>query len=333
MRMSRRTVLRRAAWAVLGLAGAPRLPSAQPARRVYKLGMLLPTSPPVDGQSSASLIPSALERLGYRAGRDLLVEKRFADGKPERLDALAANLVQWGADVIVPVGLQAIQAARRATAATPIVFYGNFDPIAAGVVASLARPGGNVTGVLISPEGTLAAKRLELLAELIAPAKRIAFLAADDPLAMDLQVREAQKAADKLGIEMPVVSVRNNDYTSALAAIAALRPNGLFVAGSIFFMRDRATIISLAAKHRLPATYEWREHVESGGLIAYGTSLATSTARVADFVDSIFKGRQPAEMPVEMPTRFELSLNLKTARALGIKVPGTILLRAETVIE
>ncbi len=331
--MSRRTILRRSAWAVLGLVGAPRLPGAQPAKRVVKLGMLLPTSPPVDGQNATTLIPIALERLGYRAGRELLLEKRFAEGKPERLDALAAGLVQWGADVIVPVGLQAIRAARRATTTTPIVFYGNFDPIAGGVVASLARPGGNVTGVLIAPEGTLAAKRLELLAELIAPAKRIAFLASDDPMAMDLQVREARKAADTLGIEMPVVPVHNSDYAAALAAIAAMRPNGLFVAGSTFFVRDRATIIALAAKHRLPATYEWREHVESGGLTAYGTSLAATTARVADFVDRIFKGRRPAEMPVEQPTRFELSLNLKTARALGIKVPGTILLRAETVIE
>ena len=331
--MSRRTVLRRSAWAMFGLAGAPRLLFAQPARRVHKLGILLATSPPVDGQNASTLVPLALEGLGYRTGRDLLVEKRFAEGKPERLDALAANLVQWGADVIVAVGLRPIQAARRASAATPIVFYGNFDPIAAGIVESLARPGGNLTGVLIAPEGTLAAKRLELLAELIAPAKRIAFLASDDPLAMDLQVREARKAADKLGMEMPVVALRNSDYNAAFAAIAALRPNGLFVAGSAFFMRDRATIISLAAKHRLPATYEWREQVESGGLIAYGTNLAATTARVADFVDRIFKGRQPAEMPVEQPTRFELSLNLKTARALGIKVPGTIMLRAQTVIE
>jgi putative ABC transport system substrate-binding protein len=150
---------------------------------------------------------------------------------------------------------------------------------------------------------------------------------------MELQVGEARKAAEKLGIDMPVVPVPNGDYNEAFASIAALKASGLFVAGSSFFLRDRATIIALAAKHRLPATYEWREHVESGGLMSYGTSLAVTTARTADFVDRIFRGAKPADMPVEQPTGFELSLNIKTARSLGLKPAPALLMRAQTVIE
>jgi putative ABC transport system substrate-binding protein len=267
------------------------------------------------------------------AGRDLVVERRYAEGRFEKLDTLAAELVKTGPDVIVSIAVPAILAARRATSAIPIVFYGNFDPLASGVVASLARPGGNVTGVLIAPDGTLAAKRLELLAEFVPKARRIAFLASGDRASMELQVGEARKAAEKLGIDMPVVAVTNGDYNEAFANIAALKANGLFVAGSSFFMRDRATIIALAAKHRLPATYEWREHVESGGLMSYGTSLAVTTARTADFVDRIFRGAKPADMPVEQPTGFELSLNIKTARSLGLKPAPALLMRAQTVIE
>ena len=333
MTAARRRLVLAATAGILAMSASQTKGQTRKPGRALKLGMLMPTAAPIDGQNASTLIPLALERLGYVAGRDLVVERRFAEGRFEKLDALAADLVQTGPDVIVTVGLPPVLAARRATSKIPIVFYGNFDPLAAGVVTSLARPGGNVTGVLIAPDGTLAAKRLELLAEFVPKARRIAFLASGDRTAMELQIGEARKAAEKLGIDMPVVSVRDGDYNEAFASIIASKPNGLFVAGSTFFLRDRATIIALAAKHQLPATYEWREHVESGGLMSYGSSLAVTTARAADFVDRIFRGAKPADIPVEQPTGFELSLNMKTARSLGLKPAPALLMRAQTVIE
>lgn len=326
MNRSRRDVV--FAGVSLYVAG-PRAHAARP----LKVGMLLPTIPPTDTRNAASLIPAALEHLGYVPSAGFVLERRFAEGRPERLDTLAGELVRARVDVIVTVALPATRAAVKATTTIPIVFYGNFDPLAAGVVNQLARPGRNVTGVLISPDGTLAAKRLELLSEMLPGIKRIGFLATEDRVSMGLQSGEARKAAGRLGLEMPMVIVHGSEYGAAFAALVAQRVGAVLVAGSTFFLRDRKGIIDLAARHRLACSYEWREHVEDGGLMSYGTSLTGTTARVAAFVDRIAKGGKPAEMAVEQPSEFELAINARTARELGIKLPAALALRVDRMIE
>jgi putative ABC transport system substrate-binding protein len=247
---------------------------AQPAGQMYRLGILSPTAPASlsDQTTFLNRLPTALRELGYVEGQNLVVEWRYAEGKLDRLPALARELVQLRADVILAVSNPAIRAAKEATTTIPIVMFTAYDPVAAGLVASLARPGGNLTGVLIAAEGTLAGKRLELIREAVPQATRIALLAPPDPSAR-AQVQEAQKAAASLGVKLVVVEVQGGDYDHAFARIMAGRPGALFVLASTFFVRDRKQIIDLAAKHRLPAIYEWREHVEDGGLMAYGSSL------------------------------------------------------------
>jgi putative ABC transport system substrate-binding protein len=209
---------------------------------------------------------------------------------------------------------------------------GNFDPVALGFVASLARPGGNVTGVLAAAEGSLAGKKLELLKQIIPRAGRIALLGSDDPN-LRAQVLETQKAASALGIELRVVLAQGDDYRTAFASIAAQRCDALLVAAAPFSLRDRRPIIDLAAKHRLPAIWEWPVQVEDGGLMAYGASLDGLIQREAEYVDRIFKGARPADLPVDQPSTARLVINLKTAKALGLTMPRSLLLRADEVIQ
>ena len=306
---------------------------AQSAGRVYRVGILRPTAPPLSASEPMAVgIPGALRELGYVEGRDLVVEARWAGGELDRLPALARELVQAKVDVIVAVGSPAVRAAKNATAAIPIVMYGNFDPVALGLVTSLAQPGGNVTGLLIAPDGTLAGKKIELLKSAAPKATRMAFLAPPNDPAMRLQVQETRTAAVALGIDLLVTEVHGGDYERAFAAIAAQRPGALFVGAHTGFVRDRALIIALAAKHRLPAMYEWREQVADGGLMSYGSSQQVLYQRLASYVDRILKGASPAGMAVERPTKFELVINLKTAKALGLAIPQSLLLRADEVI-
>ena len=321
---------------ILSLTLAPVAVEAQQASgKVYRLGLLSTTtvSGATDQTLAVILVPKALRELGYVEGQNLIVERRYAGGKLERLPGMAKELVQLGADVIFAVALPAIQAAKNATAKTPIVFYGNFDPIANGLVENLAHPRGNITGVLIAPEGTLAAKKLELLKEAVPQAKRITMLVPDDPASTRVQVQEVQKAAAALGVTLTVVATRGGDYDRAFTTMAVERPEALFVAATSYFMRDRKRIIELAAKHRLPAIYEWPEQVEDGGLMAYGSSLSVTTQRAAAYIDRIFKGATPADLPIEQPTKFELVINLKTAKALGLTMPPSVRGRADQVIE
>ena len=277
-------------------------------------------------------VSTALQELGYLEGRNLVVDLRFAEGNPARLPALARALVQAPVDVIVAVGSLATKAAKEATPTLPIVMYGNFDPLALQLVDSLARPSGNVTGVLIAPDGTLASKRLELLKAAVPRASRIALLVPDDDSAR-LQVEETRQAAASLGVELVVVTVRGKEYSRAFAAIVAERPGALVVGSHQYFVTDRKEIIELAARHRLPAMYEWREQVTDGGLMTYSTSLVGLHRRVASYVDRILKGVKPSDLPVERPTRFELVINVKTARTLGLVIPQSLLARADEVIE
>ena len=327
---------RRAFLALLasGLVTLPRPAAAQPAGRVYRLGILAPTTapPPSEQSTGVILIPKALREMGYVPGRDLAVNVRYAEGRLDRLPGLARELVQLRVDVIVAIASVSARAAKQATTTIPIVLYGNLDPVAAGLVTSLAKPEGNVTGILIAPAGTLAGKKLELLKESVPRASRIAFLAPEDP-AIRPQVQETQQAASSLGITLLVTEVRGGDYERAFASIVAERPEALFVAATTYFVRDRKRIIELAAKHRLPAIYEWPEHVEDGGLMSYGSSLTGTTRRVAVYVDRLFKGARPGDLPVEQPAEFQLVINLKTARALGLTLPPSLVARADRVIE
>jgi putative ABC transport system substrate-binding protein len=278
------------------------------------------------------LIPKALREMGYAPGRDLVVDMRYAGGRLDRLLDLARELVRLRPDVIVAISAASARAVKAATTTIPIVLYGNLDPIAAGLVKSLAKPEGNVTGVLIAPAGTLAAKKLELLKEAVPGATRIAFLAPADP-GIKLQVQETRQAAATLGITLAITEVQAGDYEGAFAALAAERPGALFVGAHTFFVRERTRIIALAAKHRLPAMYEWPEQVEDGGLMSYGSSLPGTTRRVAAYVDRLFKGARVADLPVEQPAEFQFVINLKTARALGLTLPPSLVARADRVIE
>jgi len=303
--------------------------AAQSAGRNYRLGVLRATGP---GHETSPALLGTLRERGYIEGRNLIIERRFANGQLDRLPGLARELVELRVDAILCVGPATARAAREATSTIPIIMFGNFDPVALGVVANLARPEANVTGILISADGTLAAKRLEFLRELVPRAARIGMLATGDP-DFRPQVRETQKAAAALKVELEVVEVRGGDYSGAFATISGRRHDALVVGASSFFMLDRKAIIALAAKHRLPAVYEWPEQVRDGGLIAYGTSLDALNARIGVYADQLFRGKKPADLPVEQPTKFELAINLKTAKALGLKIPQSVLLRADRLIE
>ena len=274
----------------------------------------------------------ALRDAGYVAGKNLVVERRCADGRLERLPALARELAKLEPDAIVVVGSNAARAVRDATSTIPVVFYGNLDPVATGLVRSFARPGGNLTGVLIAADGTLAAKRLEFLRQAVPRAVRIAALFPDDPGAA-IQLKEVTVAAAASGIQLLVTEVHPGEYERAFAAIAAQKADALFVAAHTYFVRDQKPIIELAAKHRLPAIYEWPEQAEAGGLMAYGSSLPDLYRRTADYVRRILEGARPAGMPVDQAATFELVVNLATAKTLAPTIPPSLLQRADRLIQ
>ena len=307
-----------------GLLAAPLAAAAQEAAKVRKVGELHP------GSGSEERL-AALREAGYVEGQNLVVERRHAEGRIERLPALAAELVGLKPDVILATGVDAIRAAKKATKIIPIVMAFAEDPIGNGLVASLARPGGNVTGVTLVAAGTMAAKRVEVFKEAMPRARRIALLSWRGMEAA--QVKEAEQAARALKIETILVEVRNGDYDGAFAALGAERAEALFVLSNPLLNRDRKRIIALAARHRLPAFYEWRESAEDGGLLAYGAKIHDLNLRVVAFVDKIMKGAKPGDLPVEQPTTFELVINLRTARVLGLTIPPSLLQRADQVIE
>jgi putative ABC transport system substrate-binding protein len=323
---------RRAALAGLAL-GWPLAARPQGAERVFRVGILRPGEAPLSPHEMQVVgFPRALRERGYVEGRNLVVETRYAGGDLQRLPGLARSFVDDRFDVVVAVGTPAVRAMKQASETLPIVIYGNFDPVALGLVSSLARPGGNITGVLIAPDGTLAAKRLQLLKEMVPQAARIGLLVPDDD-SIGLQVQETLAAARVLRLELPVVTVRASEYAAAFDALLRQRVGALVVGSHQYFVRERAAVIELAAQHKLPAMYEWREQVADGGLMTYSTNLYGLYRRAASFIDRILKGARPAEMPVERPTTFDLVINLKTARALGLAIPPALRLQADEVIE
>ncbi len=316
-----------------GLLSGPLTVHAQQPPRAFRLGFLHPGRRPASLTFGPLALVTNLRELGYIEGRDFVIEARFAEEKLEQLPTFAQELVQLKCDAIVVVGPNAIMAAKAATSTIPIVFLFNGDPVALGYVASLARPGANVTGILIAPQGTLGEKRLALLKEMVPRATRIAYLVPEGGTAASPQWQEVGQAADRLGVELVVVEVQGGDYSKAFTAISAARATAVFVAADSRFDRDRQKIIEQAALHRLPAIYEWPHQVKDGGLMSYGASAVDINRRIAAYVDRIFKGTAPKDLPVELPTKLQLVVNLKTAKALGLKIPQAMLLRIDEVFE
>ena len=277
-----------------------------------------------------------LRDLGYVEGGNIVIEWRDVAGKPERLDALVAELVALKVDVIVTVGTLASLAAKRATSTIPIVFPTVGDPVADGLVASLARPGGNVTGVA-NRVGDLIGKCLQLLKQAAPGIKRVAVLNQPGSSSKGMEkvvVSGLRDAGRSLGLAIELIDARGgDDIDAAFREMARRRANALFVLPYGTLLIERRRIVALAAKHRLPAMYGYREPVEDGGLMSYGPDLAESFRRSATYVDRILKGAKPADLPVEQLSKFELLINLKTAKALGLTIPQSVLQQADRLIE
>jgi putative ABC transport system substrate-binding protein len=306
---------------------------AQQPGKLYRVGFLSPAQAPAASiPSSSNLVPELLRDTGYFEGQNLRVERRFAEGKLDRLPQLAKELVDLRMDVIVAVSPTAIQPALDATKNIPIVMGFGKDPVRDGLIESLAKPGGNITGVVVAPEDVLAGKRLELIKEAVPHAETIALLATNEASSR-LQIQEAQKAAPSLGVKVLVIELQNGDYDRAFQSMIGKKSDALFVMASPILNAGRDRIIQLSAKHRLPAIYEWPEHSDAGGMMAYGSSLAGLSRRVAWYVERILKGVKPADLPVEQPTKFDLVINLKAAKQIGVTIPPNVLARADRVIK
>ena len=316
----------------ISLLVAP-LAHAQPTSKVYRIGYL--------GSVSATANPRALEafrqglrELGWVEGQNIVIEYRWAEGKADRLVDLAAELVRLKMDIIIAGPSTNTVAAKKATVTIPIIMVGVGDPVGQGLIASLARPGGNVTGLSFGVGSDVTGKELELLKEAVPKVRRVAILSNPANSGSALAVSNVKTVARALGMRLQLLAVRGPDeFDGTFGAIAKDRVEALLVVPDPMFLSQRARLADLAATSRLPAAYGYREHVEAGGLISYGPSLPDLWRRAAGYVDRIFKGAKPAELPVEQPTKFELVINLKTAKALGLMIPQSLLLRADEVME
>jgi putative tryptophan/tyrosine transport system substrate-binding protein len=280
-----------------------------------------------------SAVRQGLRESGFIEGQNVAVEYRWADGQYDRLPALAGELVQRQVLAIVAAGVVAAEAAKAATTTIPIVFSSGADPIAAGIVASLNRPGGNATGVSVIAQ-ELAAKRLQLLRELVPHTRLIAMLINPDNPGGGTEFGDVEAAARALGLQLRKVTATNeSEINAAFVAIATPRVDGLIVGQDGYFVQQRDQIAGLAARYGIPAIYAFREHVVAGGLISYASSLADGYRQVGLYVGKILNGAKPADLPVIQPTKFELIINLKTANALTLPIPPLLLARADEVIE
>ena len=319
------------AFALVLLAAPPRADAQAPAR-VPRIGFLGNTTPVLEA-NLVGPFREGLRDLGYVEGQNIQIEYRWAEGKYDRFPALIAELIALKVEVIVTAGTPATLAVKKATTSVPLVMIAVGDPVGTGIIASLSRPGGNITGLTsISPE--LDGKRLELLREVIPDLSHIAVLwNAASPLQV-VGERQTQAAAQVLRMKVLSLGVRTQaEIEDALATIVRERPGALLVLADRLFLQHRARIMDFATKHRLPGVHAYRELVEAGGLMSFGPSYAGMHRRAAYFVDRILKGTKPADLPVERPATFELVINLKTAKALGLTIPQSIVLRATEVIQ
>ena len=308
----------------LGLAPLPA--DAQAGAKLPRIGILTPNSP-----SPFEAFRQGLRDLGYVEGQSIALEYCVAKEKVERLPELAAELVRLKVDIIFALGSQAVRAAQHASGTIPIVFTNILDPIGEGFVASWARPGGNTTGVTFQ-ESAFMGKRLELLKAAVPSITRVAYLRSS--LFTDHNFQEAETAARALGLQLHPVTVREPyPFAQAFATMAEAHADALITPPITVFFYRRTQIVDLALQTRLPGMFPDREFAEAGGLMAYGPSLTANGRRVATYIDKILKGAKPADLPVEQPTKFELVINLKTAQALGITIPPTLLFLADEVIK
>jgi putative tryptophan/tyrosine transport system substrate-binding protein len=316
-----------------GLAVAKAVPAvAQSPGRPPRVSYFNPASPEVPGHAA---FRKAMADLGYVEGRTILYEDRFGEGRIERLPLLAAELAALNVDVIVAVSTAAIEAARAATSSIPIVMaFASDDPVASGLVTSLARPGGNVTGLTLL-SGQLTVKRLELLRDVVPRLSRVAMLVNPDAaVSTRSEMMHLETAAKRSNVRLQITRARRpEELTEAFAAMRSERAQGLIVSANTQFFLYRKRIIELASESRLPAAYNFKENAEDGGLLAYGPSLDELARRAASFVGRILKGARPSTLPIEQPATFDLVVNLKTARSLGITIPQAVLGRATHVIE
>ena len=316
------------------VVAAPRAADAQNTAKVYRLG-LLGGSPPNSpgGRRAWEGFFQGMRELGYVEGQNILVEGRFYGDHTDRLPSLAAELVRLKVDVIVAGATPAPEAAQRATSTIPIVMATHVDPVGSGLVTSLAKPEKNVTGMsTLGPE--LLGKRLQLLKEAIPGISRVAVLSNPTDTAQALLLREAQVAAQSLKVRLQVLEARApSDFAGAFSAMTKERTGGVIVLTSSMFYDARIRLAELAARSRVPAIYAVKDFAEAGGLMAYGVDLHESFRRAAAYVDKILKGAKPGDLPVEQPTKFELVINLKTAKALGLTIPPSLLGQADQVIE
>jgi putative tryptophan/tyrosine transport system substrate-binding protein len=295
------------------------------------IGFLGPTT-----ASAQSLLPAAfvqrLRELGWMEGRNVTMEYRWAEGQNDHFAAIAAEFARLNVDVIVTYGTAPVIAAKEATSVIPIVFAGVGDPVGSGLVASLARPGGNVTG-LSSQQADTAGKRLELLREVVPGFLRLAILAnAGSPIAV-LDIDEVQTTARTIGLEVITFTIRSAEEIAPTFDALKGRADALYVVGEPLVNTNRVKINTFALSQRLPTIYPFPEYVEAGGLISYGANLQSLYRRAGDLVDKILRGTKPADIPVERPTKFDLVVNLTTAKAIGLEIPPMLLARADRVIE
>ena len=317
--------------AVLLLAG-PVAAEAQQAAKVYRIGFVSPASPNIE---TSQAFRQGIRELGYVEGRNVIIEARYAEAQSERLPDLVAEVLRLKVDVLVVASTPGALAAKSATTTVPIVFAGIIDPVGLGIVASLARPGGNITGATFGVGGSgFAGKWVELLKETVPTMSHAAVLSNSTNPAMAPLVREIQAAALILNVKLNVLYAGNAaDLDRAFASFGATGAKGIIVVNDPFFVANHVKLVQFAASKRIPAIYFTGLFADAGGLLAYGGSLEDSWRRAATYVDKILKGAKPADLPIEQPTRFELVVNLKSAKALGIAIPNSVLLRADRVIE
>ncbi len=317
----------------LGILSAPLAADAQRPGRVYRIGVLLPGAALSEAERQRSPLRAGLRELGYVEGENIAFEVRSAEFKAERLPGLAVEIARLKVDVIFALGTPAVQASRQATTTIPIVMAGVGDPVESGLVSSLARPGGNVTGMsLFGP--AVWAKQLELLKEAAPGISRVALLR--DPMnrAHGIADTNVDAAAKALRVVVQRIDVRTAaDLGGALAAILRQHAEAVLLYPLRIAPPDLQRIADFAIKNRLPSSYGFRDFVDVGGLMSYGPSLAEQARRWAVYIDKILKGAKPADLPVENPTRYEMIINLKTAKALGLTIPQSVLIRADQVIE
>ena len=321
---------------VLGTAAlaAPFGSLAQQQGKIWRVGFLAMRSPTASNPVvSYGAFVQGMRELGYVEGKNLIIEWRMAEGKVERLPTLAAELVQLKVDVIVAAGVQPTSAAQQATTTIPIVMGNSIDPVGSGFVASLVRPGGNITG-LSNLIGDLGPKHFEMLRSMVPKLSRVAILVNPTNSGHATILKTVQTAAQKSSIK--ILSVQAGDPQEIEGAFSTMTQDNaeaVIVANDLFFNQQRRQLAELAAKNRLPSVAATREYVEAGGLMSYGPSFAENYRRAATYVDKIFKGAKPGDLPVEQPTKFEMFINRKTAKALGLTIPQSLLISADKIIE